>query len=161
MNKITTRECTSPRMVSLGPHPGVRPGVGAHRWAPVAGAFGHGTRLGAAQASYVGPPSSRLTTSRRVQKGPVQCDLGVSPGRGPRKPNSRMMTLAIGTWNVTSLGGKEPELVQEVERYRLEIFGLTTTHSLGSGSQLMRDAGLSSILELPMVRGSELVWACL
>ncbi|KAI3377853.1 hypothetical protein L3Q82_008991 [Scortum barcoo] len=30
----------------------------------------------------------------------------------------------IGTWNVTSLGGKEPELVREVERYRLEIVGL-------------------------------------
>ncbi|KAI3364639.1 hypothetical protein L3Q82_011422, partial [Scortum barcoo] len=46
-------------------------------------------------------------------------------------------TLAIGTWNVTSLGGKEPELVREVERYRLEIVGLTSTHSLGSGTQLL------------------------
>ncbi|KAI3372654.1 hypothetical protein L3Q82_023124 [Scortum barcoo] len=43
----------------------------------------------------------------------------------------------IGTWNVTSLGGKEPELVREVERYRLEIVGLTSTHSLGSGTQLL------------------------
>ncbi|KAI3360389.1 hypothetical protein L3Q82_002300 [Scortum barcoo] len=34
-------------------------------------------------------------------------------------------------------GGKEPELVQEVERYRLEIVGLTSTHSLGSGTQLL------------------------
>ncbi|KAI3362679.1 hypothetical protein L3Q82_001639 [Scortum barcoo] len=34
-------------------------------------------------------------------------------------------------WNVTSLGGKEPELVREVERYRLEIVGLT------SGTQLL------------------------
>ncbi|KAI3353340.1 hypothetical protein L3Q82_019871, partial [Scortum barcoo] len=44
---------------------------------------------------------------------------------------------AIGTWNVTSLGGKEPELVREVERYRLEIVGLASTHSLGSGTQLL------------------------
>ena len=43
----------------------------------------------------------------------------------------------MGTWNVTSLWGKEPELVQEVERYRLEIVGLTSTHSLGSGAQLL------------------------
>ncbi|KAI3368012.1 hypothetical protein L3Q82_026840 [Scortum barcoo] len=55
----------------------------------------------------------------------------------PRQPNPWNKTLAIGTWNVTSLGGKEPELVREVERYRLEIVGLTSTHSLGSGTQLL------------------------
>ncbi|KAK3572679.1 hypothetical protein QTP86_004028 [Hemibagrus guttatus] len=32
-------------------------------------------------------------------------------------------------------GGKEPELVREVERYWLEIVGLASTHSLGSGTQ--------------------------
>ncbi|KAI3353375.1 hypothetical protein L3Q82_019913 [Scortum barcoo] len=41
---------------------------------------------------------------------------GSSRGRGPRRPNPWNKTLAIGTWNVTSLGGKEPELVREVER---------------------------------------------
>ncbi|KAK3513328.1 hypothetical protein QTP70_012375 [Hemibagrus guttatus] len=34
-------------------------------------------------------------------------------------------------------GGKEPELVREVERYQLEIVGLASTHSLGSGTQLL------------------------
>ncbi|KAK3542811.1 hypothetical protein QTP70_003071 [Hemibagrus guttatus] len=34
-------------------------------------------------------------------------------------------------------GGKEPELVREVERYRLQIVGLVSTHSLGSGTQLL------------------------
>ncbi|KAK3505988.1 hypothetical protein QTP70_003200 [Hemibagrus guttatus] len=34
-------------------------------------------------------------------------------------------------------GGEEPELVREVERYRLEIAGLASTHSLGSGTQLL------------------------
>ncbi|KAI3371933.1 hypothetical protein L3Q82_006808 [Scortum barcoo] len=53
------------------------------------------------------------------------------------RPNPWTKTLAIGTWNVTSLGGKEPELVREVERYRLEIVGLTSTHSLCSGTQLL------------------------
>ena len=43
----------------------------------------------------------------------------------------------MGTWNVTLLGGKEPKLVQEVERYRLEIVGLASMHSLGSGTQLL------------------------
>ncbi|KAI3376581.1 hypothetical protein L3Q82_016461, partial [Scortum barcoo] len=56
---------------------------------------------------------------------------------GLDEPNPWNKTLAIGTWNVTSLGGKEPELVREVERHRLEIVGLTSTHSLGSGTQLL------------------------
>ena len=32
----------------------------------------------------MGPPSSGLTTRRRVQKGPVQWDLGGSREQGPR-----------------------------------------------------------------------------
>ena len=36
----------------------------------------------AVQTSEMGPPSSRLTTCRKGQKGPVQCDLGSSRGRG-------------------------------------------------------------------------------
>ncbi|KAI3376369.1 hypothetical protein L3Q82_016851, partial [Scortum barcoo] len=70
----------------------------------------HGTRPGSARNGDVGPPSSRLTTRRKVHEGPVQCGLGSSRGRGPRRPNPWTKTLAIGTWNVTSLGGKEPEL---------------------------------------------------
>ncbi|KAK3540927.1 hypothetical protein QTP86_005816 [Hemibagrus guttatus] len=58
-------------------------------------------------------------------------------GRGPWRPKPWTKNLAFGTWNVTSLGGKEPELVREVERYRLEIVGLASTHSLGSGTQLL------------------------
>ncbi|KAI3355946.1 hypothetical protein L3Q82_004492 [Scortum barcoo] len=34
-------------------------------------------------------------------------------------------------------GGRSLKLVREVERYRLEIVGLTSTHSLGSGTQLL------------------------
>ena len=54
----------------------------------------------------MGPPSSGLTTRMRVQKGLVQCDLGGSHGRRPRQPNPRTVTQAMGTWNVTSLGGR-------------------------------------------------------
>ncbi|TWW77035.1 hypothetical protein D4764_12G0004250 [Takifugu flavidus] len=42
-----------------------------------------------------------------------------------------------GTWNVTSLMGKEPELMREVEVFRLDIVGLTSTHSKGSGTSLL------------------------
>ncbi|KAI3357259.1 hypothetical protein L3Q82_015708 [Scortum barcoo] len=125
--------------VTRGPtlEPGL--GLGLSRRAPGGRVFAHGTRPGSARNGDVGPPSSRLTTRRKVHEGPVQCGLGSSRGRGapPRRPNPWNKTLAIGTWNVTSLGGKEPELVREVERYRLEIVGLTSTHSLGSGTQLL------------------------
>ncbi|KAI3364195.1 hypothetical protein L3Q82_011012 [Scortum barcoo] len=98
-----------------GPHPGAT-GVGARKapWWPRV--FAHGSRAQPEMATWaVGPPSSRLTTRRKVHEGPVQCGLGSSRGGGPRRPNPWTKTLAIGTWNVTSLGGKEPELVREVE----------------------------------------------
>ncbi|KAK3561419.1 hypothetical protein QTP86_002547 [Hemibagrus guttatus] len=40
-------------------------------------------------------------------------------------------------WMMSGVGGPYPELVREVERYRLEIVGLASTHSLGSGTQLL------------------------
>ena len=56
---------------------------------------------------------------------------------GPWQLDPRLLKLAIGTWNVTSLMGKKPELVQEIERYWLDIIGLTSMHSLGSGVSLL------------------------
>ncbi|KAI3364039.1 hypothetical protein L3Q82_010867, partial [Scortum barcoo] len=56
---------------------------------------------------------------------------------GLGRPNPWTKTLAIGTWNVTSLGGKEPELVQ--------------------GSSL-RGAGPSTTLELPRVSSGVASW---
>ncbi|KAI3357180.1 hypothetical protein L3Q82_015641, partial [Scortum barcoo] len=80
----------------------------------VAGSLPYGTRPGSAEpemATWARLPVG-LTTRRKVREGPVQCGLGSSRGRGPRRrPNPQTKTLAIGTWNVTSLGGKEPELV--------------------------------------------------
>ncbi|KAK3548413.1 hypothetical protein QTP70_012739 [Hemibagrus guttatus] len=127
----------SPGLASPGPHPGARPGVGARRRAPGGRVFACGTRPGTARRKDVGPASRRPTTRRKEHKGPVPCVLGSSHGRGPRRPKPWTKNLAFGTWNVTSLGGKEPELVREVERYRLEIVGLASTHSLGSGTQLL------------------------
>ncbi|KAK3552246.1 hypothetical protein QTP86_006094 [Hemibagrus guttatus] len=135
--EVISRTVTSPGLASLGPHPGARPGVGARRRAPGGRVFACGTRPGTAQRNDVGPPSRRPTTRRKEHKGPVQCVLGSGHGRGPRRPKPWTKNLAFGTWNVTSLGGKEPELVREVERYRLEIVGLASTHSLGSGTQLL------------------------
>ncbi|GAA6070471.1 uncharacterized protein LOC115409932, partial [Tachysurus ichikawai] len=113
-------------MAQPGPHPGARPGVGARMRAP-----------GGRVLPHVGPISRGPTTFRRNRKGPVHCGLDGSRRQRPRRPNPRTWNLALGTWNVTSLGGKEPELVREVERYRLEIVGLASMHSLGSGTQLI------------------------
>ncbi|KAK3545106.1 hypothetical protein QTP70_000614 [Hemibagrus guttatus] len=132
--EIKTRTITFPGLVSPGPHPGARPGVGAHRQAPGGRVFACGTRPGTARRNDIGPLSRRPTTRRKDHKGPVPCVLGSSHGRGPRRPKTWTKNLAFGTWNVTSLGGKEPELVKEVERYWLEIVGLASTHSLGSGT---------------------------
>ncbi|KAI3353846.1 hypothetical protein L3Q82_005060 [Scortum barcoo] len=104
--------------------------------APGGRVFAHGTQPGSARNGAwarlpVGsPPAGRSMRGR--------CNVvWVQSWQGASRPNPWTKTLAIGTWNVTSAGGKEPELVREVERYRLEIVGLTSTHSLGSGTQLL------------------------
>ena len=85
----------------------------------------------------MGPPTHGLTTHRMGHRGRVQCELGGSRRRGPWRSDPRLQKLALGTWNVTSLVGKEPELVREVEKFRLDIVGLTSTHSVGSGTSLL------------------------
>ena len=129
------RTVTPPGMAQPGPHPGARPGVGARLRAPGGRVFAHGARPGSARKGNVGPPPCGPTTRRGSHRG-VQRGLG-GTGHVPGHPGPRRQPLAVGTWNVTSLGGKEPELVREVERYRLDIVGLTSTHSLGSGTQLV------------------------
>ncbi|KAK0155407.1 LINE-1 retrotransposable element ORF2 protein [Merluccius polli] len=118
-------------------HHVLRPGGGARRRAPGGRAYTHGARPGTARKDDVGPPSRRLTTSRRGQRGRVQCELGGGRRRGPWRSDPRLQKLALGTWNITSLVGKEPELVREVEKFRLDIVGLTSTHSKGSGTSLL------------------------
>ena len=79
----------------------------------------------------VDPPSAG-------EGGRVQCYMGGSGVDGPWRPRPWLQRLTLGMWNVTSLGGgKEPELVQVVECYRLDLVGLTSTHSVGSGSKLL------------------------
>ena len=137
MSKINGLVCPSPGRGSPGPPPGARPGGGARGRAPGGRAYTHGAWPGTARRDYVGPPSRRLTTSRRGQRGRVHCELGSGRRRGPWRSDPRLQKLALGTWNVTSLVGKEPELVREVEKFRLDIVGLTSTHSKGSGTSLL------------------------
>ena len=88
----------------------------------------------------MGPLSNGLTTCGRGQGGRVQYGLGSSRRRRPLRSDPRLLKLALGTWNVTSLLGKEPKLVCEAERFRLDIverYRLTLTHGLGSGTSLL------------------------
>ncbi|KAI3355397.1 hypothetical protein L3Q82_018241 [Scortum barcoo] len=68
--------------------PTLEPGLGglglvqASTWWPGSLCPWDGTRPGSARNGDVGPPSSRLTTRRKVHEGPVQCGLGSSRGRG-------------------------------------------------------------------------------
>lgn len=64
--------------------------------------FAHGTRLGSAQRSE---PSSRLTTSRKVHEGPVQTTQSLD-----NCSDYEDMECCLAR------GGKEHELVREVER---------------------------------------------
>ena len=41
--------------------------------------------------------------------------------------------MEFGTWNISSLNGKEIELVREAEKYHLDILGLSSTKRKGSG----------------------------
>ncbi|KAI3372917.1 hypothetical protein L3Q82_023365 [Scortum barcoo] len=140
MKRRISRTVTSPGLALPGPHPpGARPGVGARRRAPGGRVFAHGTRPGSARNGDVGPPSSRLTTRRKVHEGPVQCGLGSSRGRGPRRPNP---------WNKTLASHRDMECHLAGEGRSLSSCG-----SLGSGTQLLERAGPSTTLELPRVSG--------
>ena len=136
-NRGVRRE-TLPRG-SLGPTSGARPGRRAREQAP-GGWVCHGARPGTARKSNVAllpPPSRGPTIRRRNRWGRVRCYMGGSGGDGPRWPTPGLQRLTLGAWNVTSLGGKEPELVREVGCYRLDLVGLTSTQSVGSGSKLL------------------------
>ncbi|KAK3507862.1 hypothetical protein QTP70_002083 [Hemibagrus guttatus] len=57
--------------------------------------------------------------------------------RGMKVSHSKAEYMCVNERQEKWNRGKEPELVREVERYRLEIVGLASTHSLGSGTQLL------------------------
>ena len=77
-------------------------------------------------------PHMGPTTHRRSHRGPMLSRSGGSQRQGLWWSDPQLLKLAFGTRNV-SLMEKEPELVQEVEGYQLNIVGLTSSHRSGSG----------------------------
>ncbi|TWW80160.1 hypothetical protein D4764_10G0011900 [Takifugu flavidus] len=76
---------------------------------------------------------------------------------GPLPMESGRAQPEKATWDPFPMGSPpaggakgEPELVREVEKFRLDIVSLTSTHGKGSGTSLLGGVGLSTTLELPM-----------
>lgn len=63
--------------------------------------------------------------------------------QGPRHTDVWSRRILVGTWNVTSLAEKEPELMREVECYHLDILRLISMYSTVSGTKHLA-RGLSS-----------------
>ena len=84
----------------------------------------------------------------------MQCGSGGSQRQGLQWFDPRLLKLATGTWNV------EPEVVREVERYRLDIVGLRQRTLWVLEPVSLRGVGLCSMLELSKVRGGEQLWNC-
>ena len=49
--------------------------------------------------------------------------------------------MKIGTWNVTSLTGKEIELIEEAKKYQLDILGISSTKQAGNGPLILNNGG--------------------
>ncbi len=96
--------------------------IAAHPWRQHGGT----SDLSNCKGKIRGPDA--IYNERQVDKGSWRQDLGCR--------------ISFGTWNVTSLVGKESE-VQEVKWYQLDIDGLTSRHSSGSGNKHL-DRGWSS-----------------
>jgi len=99
------------RKVKPGHTPGARPGGWSHRQMP----------------SSAWRSNRKPNTCREKIQGWVHCELGGRWRWGPWLVDPWCCKMAVGMWNVTSLDGKEPMLVREMEQYQLKIFGLTST----------------------------------
>jgi len=111
-------------------------------WLDVTSLLTSSEERGAKQIRLTGVGCKGREDSRRGERGGnvphlVHCITGGRQKRGPGLADPRHRRMVLGTWNVTSLAGKEPELVQEVERYQLDMVGLTSMHSTGSGTKLL------------------------
>jgi len=151
MKRLPKNTVTSPGQGKPGPPSGARPGRGAGRRASGGRAWIHGARPGQARKDYMESLPCGFTTCRESHWGWVRCKPGGRQKWGPGRADPQHRRLVLGTCNVTSLAGKEPELVREVEWYQLHMVGspLRTAPVLEPNS--WRGDGPSPFPELPRV----------
>ncbi len=85
----------------------------------------------------------------------VHCQPGSRQRQGPRHADCQHRRLV---WGGTPLVRKEPELMQEVEQYQLDIVGLTSMHDTGSGSKILDRAWTFSFSGVALDERSRQVW---
>lgn len=96
----------------------------------------HVAQLGTAQRTFVATtPSRGHITYGKNSWGQVYYQKGGNEDRWYQWTGPGWQTLALGTWSVTSLRGKEPELVRDIHHYRLDMVGLPSTRSISTGTK--------------------------
>src|SRR5882724_1680011 len=109
---------TSPGIGIPGHTPGARLGGGAKR------AFGGRSFLPGRAVGLrpnMRPGNSHGLATRTAREG-AQCLNDTKNSLNRKRQQHGFMD--IGIWNVRSLGSKEPELVEEATKYRLDIVGV-------------------------------------
>lgn len=90
---------------------------------------------------YMGLPSCGPTKFKTDRTGQVPSAMGRSQRCGPLHRSWRseydLQQLVLGTWQVTSLEEKQPDIVYEAERYQLVIVRLISLHDVGYGTNLL------------------------
>ena len=138
---------TSPGYGISGHAPGARSRDGAMR------ASGGRLNFKIRRPTGTNPKKLRLVTSKErtvASDGPANYHSRIEGvarrlnGKFDRKcyrNREQEQKLHIGTWNATLLTSKEPELVDETIRYRLDIVGVSSTKRKGNGTLVLNRKG--------------------
>lgn len=77
----------------------------------------------------------------RIQK-LATLNLSAIPGKETESKKESKANWKIATWNVRGLGGKEQELIENLENTNIEIVAITETKKKGKGNQILQNGDL-------------------